>query len=330
MTIKVSGSLGANEIQNEFGDTGDFVINEYYGAAPGLPTSGQISWSDFYGRTSPVQATFYNNQPLFRIEARHDRYVDIAFDVQYMYGVIWDANPSFMYIERAYNNANGSSFINTNSPNGLEPLGSAVTYSLPTVNMNGTTSRSPLSVSQSPNASNQWIAIFKCNDGPAPGATRSQIQGNLTATPLPSTNWPGPRPRFDKTFGGPYLESDRIGHIHYLRNPTGASFVSLTADFPDPTTGGLPRALTITGSSFSTSPGGTAAIGVAFRATAGEYSLGKFSWDLRTRTTSNVFADRLRVTGTIRYRNTNYSYTNYLYIHYLEVYLPYVPPVEGG
>lgn len=318
MTIKSSGSLGANEIQAEFGDTGDFVIREYYGAAPGLPTSGTIRWSDFYGKQSPGSPKTYNNQLLFRLSIRHDRIVDIAFDVKHMYGVIWDGTPSFVIVETPANQYGSGSFLNVNYPNGVEPLGNAVDFSLPTVNMTGTSSRAPTSIAQAPNASNGWIAIFRCDDRTPPGAALSSIQGNLTATPL-GTTFVGPRPRFDRTFGGPYGENDYTTYEQYLLAPTGSTFISASATFPDPTTGGLQRALRV---AYTNVGSDRVTIGVA-NDVAGSmtYSLGRWDFDLRTKVASNIMACRLRVTGTIRYRGTNYSYTNYLYIHYLEAYL---------
>lgn len=318
MTIKSSGSLGANEIQAEFGDTGDFVINEYYGAAPGLPTSGTIRWSDFYGKQSPGNPKSYNNQLLFRLSIRHDRRVDIAFDVQYMYGVIWDGNPGGVFILTAANQFGSGSFLNINYPNGLEPLGGAVSFSLPTVNTTGTSSRSPTSVLQAPNSSNGWIAIFRCDDGTPPGATTSSIQGNLTATPLGST-FVGPRPRFDRTFAGPYTENDYTTYEQYLLAPFGSTFISASASFPDATTGGLQKALRV---AYTNVASDKVTIGVANDvAGAMQYTLGRWDVDIRTRCPSNIMACRLRVTGTVRYRGTNYSYTNFLYIHYLEAYL---------
>jgi hypothetical protein len=51
MTIKASGSpLNLLEIQNEFGGATPISLDEYYGLASGLPTSGQISINDFYGK----------------------------------------------------------------------------------------------------------------------------------------------------------------------------------------------------------------------------------------------------------------------------------------
>lgn len=52
MTIKSSGTLAISEIYDEFGGTSPHSLSEYYGAAAGIPTSGQISISDFYGKSA--------------------------------------------------------------------------------------------------------------------------------------------------------------------------------------------------------------------------------------------------------------------------------------
>lgn len=329
MPIKSSGSLGANEIQTEFGDTGDFVINEYYGAAPGLPTSGQIAWSDFYGKSSAGSQKTLTNQLLFRLSIRHDRYVDIAFDVRNMYGVIWDANPSGINVPTAATTSGGGSFLNVNYPNGIEPLGDAVSTASISVNMNGTSSRSPFSVIQNPSSGNSWTAIFRCDDGGPPGAALSSIQGNINVTPL-SSSFVTPRPRFDRTMAGAYSEADSTIFEQYLIPPTGCTFLSASASFPDATTGGLPHALSVQYTNFSSVMNGGVTIGVRNNvAGTNEYSFGRWTYDIRGRVGSNVMASRLRVTGTIRYRSTNYSYTNFLYIHYLQAYA-FVPDTGGG
>jgi len=50
MTIKTTGSLSLDEIATEYNGTVSHSISEYYGA-PGLPSSGSISFSDFYGKS---------------------------------------------------------------------------------------------------------------------------------------------------------------------------------------------------------------------------------------------------------------------------------------
>lgn len=52
MGLPNTGQLSLADIQTEFGGTAPTAISEYYGAASGVPASGQISISDFYGTSS--------------------------------------------------------------------------------------------------------------------------------------------------------------------------------------------------------------------------------------------------------------------------------------
>ena len=49
MALPTSGTLTLLDIQNEFGGSNPIGLNEYYGAAAGIPTSGVISINNFYG-----------------------------------------------------------------------------------------------------------------------------------------------------------------------------------------------------------------------------------------------------------------------------------------
>lgn len=52
MTLQSSGAISINDIVGEFGGTAPHGLTEYYGAAPGIPTSGAISIGDFYGASN--------------------------------------------------------------------------------------------------------------------------------------------------------------------------------------------------------------------------------------------------------------------------------------
>lgn len=52
MTLQASGQISLLDIQNEFGGSNPIQLNEYYGVASGIPTSGQISLSNFYGASA--------------------------------------------------------------------------------------------------------------------------------------------------------------------------------------------------------------------------------------------------------------------------------------
>ena len=52
MTLQSSGSISLQNIATEFGGSAPHNISEYYGAAAGIPSSGTISFSNFYGASS--------------------------------------------------------------------------------------------------------------------------------------------------------------------------------------------------------------------------------------------------------------------------------------
>lgn len=55
MPLPSSGTLSYQDIQDEFGGSHPIAINEYYGAAAGIPASGAIGVNSFYG-TSNLQS----------------------------------------------------------------------------------------------------------------------------------------------------------------------------------------------------------------------------------------------------------------------------------
>jgi hypothetical protein len=52
MALQTSGSISLLDIQNEFGGSNPIGLNEYYGAASGIPASGTIAIGDFYGASA--------------------------------------------------------------------------------------------------------------------------------------------------------------------------------------------------------------------------------------------------------------------------------------
>jgi hypothetical protein len=59
MTLQSSGPISLANVQTEFGGTNPIGINEYYGAATGVPSSGTISLNDFYGKSAGFVWTQY-------------------------------------------------------------------------------------------------------------------------------------------------------------------------------------------------------------------------------------------------------------------------------
>ena len=68
MAVTSSGSIGINDLVDEFGGTAPHSLSEYYrngGEVPGnntnVPTSGQISLADFYGAVNEIQQVYSSN-----------------------------------------------------------------------------------------------------------------------------------------------------------------------------------------------------------------------------------------------------------------------------
>lgn len=62
MTLPSSGTLYLSQIQSEFGGSNPAYLSEYYGAASGVPSSGTIYISHFYGKSNVIRepASGYN------------------------------------------------------------------------------------------------------------------------------------------------------------------------------------------------------------------------------------------------------------------------------
>ena len=60
MALPSSGSLSMSQIAGEFGGSTPHSLSEYYGAADGIPSSGQISISNFYGKSAITYHTISN------------------------------------------------------------------------------------------------------------------------------------------------------------------------------------------------------------------------------------------------------------------------------
>lgn len=62
MTIKSSGPLSFTEITNEFGVASPVSLSNYYGLDAGIPNSGEIKFSDFYGKIINARRTIGSSQ----------------------------------------------------------------------------------------------------------------------------------------------------------------------------------------------------------------------------------------------------------------------------
>ena len=52
MALQYSGAISLSNIATEFGGTAPHSLSEYYAAASGVPSSGEISFDDFYGKSN--------------------------------------------------------------------------------------------------------------------------------------------------------------------------------------------------------------------------------------------------------------------------------------
>lgn len=60
MALPPNGNLKLVDIAGEFGGAAPHSLSEYYGVANGIPTSGNISISDFYGKSSEIVMQMIN------------------------------------------------------------------------------------------------------------------------------------------------------------------------------------------------------------------------------------------------------------------------------
>ena len=57
MALPSSGPIGLQMAQNEFGGSHPIALTEFYGLAPGIPASGQISFSQLHGKSAETVIT---------------------------------------------------------------------------------------------------------------------------------------------------------------------------------------------------------------------------------------------------------------------------------
>ncbi len=61
MALQSSGAISLGDIAGEFGGSQPHSLSEYYGAASGIPSSGAIDFSDFYGSQAGFEFTISSN-----------------------------------------------------------------------------------------------------------------------------------------------------------------------------------------------------------------------------------------------------------------------------
>lgn len=65
MALQSSGAISLANVQTEFGGSAPTSISEYYAAASGVPASGTISLSDFYGASAFTAPYLYGTGSVF-------------------------------------------------------------------------------------------------------------------------------------------------------------------------------------------------------------------------------------------------------------------------
>lgn len=55
MALQTSGAISLANVQTEFGGVNPISISEYYGKVAGIPASGTISLSHFYGKSNIIR-----------------------------------------------------------------------------------------------------------------------------------------------------------------------------------------------------------------------------------------------------------------------------------
>lgn len=69
MALQTSGAISLANVQTEFGGGNPISISEYYGKAAGIPASGTISLSHFYGKSNiirePASGEYYGQTHAF-------------------------------------------------------------------------------------------------------------------------------------------------------------------------------------------------------------------------------------------------------------------------
>ena len=58
MAIQNTGQIKITDVSGEFGGSAPHALSEYYGAATGVPNSGQIALSDFYGTSDSFSVEY--------------------------------------------------------------------------------------------------------------------------------------------------------------------------------------------------------------------------------------------------------------------------------
>ena len=73
MALQTSGAISLANIASEFGGSPPHSLSEYYGVASGIPSSGQISISQFFGKSNAISVNVSFTQC-------YDHYATVYYD----------------------------------------------------------------------------------------------------------------------------------------------------------------------------------------------------------------------------------------------------------
>ena len=101
MPLPSSGAISLLAIANEFGGSAPHSLNEYYGVASGIPSSGQISMNQFYGASAVVTQSQFSD--LYAANGSAYYVNEITFVNVTTWGIRWSGSDVVTKSSAAYN-----------------------------------------------------------------------------------------------------------------------------------------------------------------------------------------------------------------------------------
>ena len=101
MALPSSGAISLLAIANEFGGSAPHSLNEYYGVASGIPSSGQISMNQFYGASAVVTQSQFSDPYSANGSAYYVN--EITFVNVTTWGIRWSGSDVVTKSSAAYN-----------------------------------------------------------------------------------------------------------------------------------------------------------------------------------------------------------------------------------
>lgn len=99
MVLQSSGRITLGDVSGEFGGTVPHKLSEYFGAATGIPGSGTIRLSNFYGKSNnPLPPTWITGQVLgYFYISRYQRTLTATSDSSVTYSVVSKSTQLIVY-----------------------------------------------------------------------------------------------------------------------------------------------------------------------------------------------------------------------------------------